>query len=522
MTLPLEPDQIDLLLRAAGRGSLVYLVGAGGCGMSGLGHLLLDLGHQVAGSDLVANEETRQLQERGARISSQHLGQAVRTARPVLVAHTPAVGPGNPELAAARELGIPVVRRGVLLAALLHRQRGICVAGMHGKTTTTALLAFALENLAARPSYAVGALLPQLPRSARFSETSANPQPWLVVETDESDGTLRCFQPEHAILLNLDLEHLDHFKDLAAVCGEFGSFSGRVRGLRIYCKDDPELCHMLDGQSRAISFGFDARSDYRVESTRPAEPAPVREEGSQAGAQRFAVWHRGEKLGEFTTLLLGEKNLSNVAGAIALLHQLGFPAAAVAQAIAPFRGAARRQQLLYGDEQLRIYDDYGHHPSEIRATLQALRQLRPARLLVAFQPHRYTRTQHLLHEFATCFAGADRLWLTEIYPASEAPIPGVSAAVLAQAIQAQGQAVHYVPELAKLGTAVLGECRPGDLVLFLGAGDITKVAGELAVWCRQGWFWRSPPRGLEAGSDLGGGAAGSGTAAKPLMEAIVQ
>jgi UDP-N-acetylmuramate--alanine ligase len=482
----LQPDQVDSLLRAAGPGSAVHLVGAGGCGVSGLGHLLLDLGYLVTGSDLVHNEEIGRLQARGAQIRTGHDGDFVRAIRPVLVVHTSAVGPGNPELVAAQQLGIPVVRRAILLAAMLHRQRGICVAGMHGKTTTSAWLTFALEALDARPSFAVGGSVSQLPRHARFSESSANPQPWLVIEADESDGTLRCFHPEHTILLNVDVEHLDHFPDLAAVCREFRGFAAQVRGWRIYCKDDPELRRLLDGQERAISFGFHPGADYRVE----AAPQPVQSAGTGAGRSgprsAFTVWHNGASLGEFTTLLLGEKNLSNAAAVVALLHQLGFAPVRLAQAMAPFAGAERRQQLLYGDGRLRVYDDYGHHPNEIQATLRAFRQVGARRLVVAFQPHRYTRTQHLLKEFAACFTGADELWLTEIYPASEPPIPGVSAAVLAQAIRDRGQTVHYVPDLSRLGPAVQSAARPGDLLLFLGAGDITAVAHQVASELRAG------------------------------------
>jgi UDP-N-acetylmuramate--alanine ligase len=486
VTRSLQPDQVDALLRAAGPDSTVYLVGAGGCGMSGLGHLLLDLGHRVAGSDLVINEEVRQLRARGACIRAGHDEAAVRAAQPVLLAYTAAVGPGHPELEVARRMDVPVVRRAILLAALLHRHRGICVAGMHGKTTTTALLAFAMLQLGLRPGYAIGALVPQLPRHAHFSDFSANPQRWLAIEADESDGTLRCFRPEHAILLNVDAEHLDHFRNLDAICSEFLGFAGQVQGLRLYCKDDPRLCAMLDGQPRALSFGFDSAADYQVECGARPEEGLLGVKSARSESQGFAVRHQGKSLGRFTTLLPGKQNLENVAAVIALLHQLGFDPEPIARAIAAFRGAARRQELLFADGRLRVFDDYGHHPTEIRATLQALRPQAAGRLVVAFQPHRYTRTRHLLAQFATCFADADELWLTEIYPASEAPIPGITGLAMAQAIRAHGQAVHYVLELDQLGAAVLGAARAGDLVLFLGAGDITRVAHEVAAACGRG------------------------------------
>ena len=473
MSVHLTSEQVDALLTAAGSGSVVHLVGAGGCGMSGLGHLLLDLGHRVTGSDVVTGEEVRQLQARGADIHCAHSSELVQASQPVLVVFTSAVRHDNVELQAARELNIPVVRRATLLAALLRRQHGICVAGMHGKTTTSSLLAFALENLGSQPSFAIGALVPQLSRHARFSLSA----PYFVIEADESDGTLRQFHPEHVILLNVDAEHLDFYEGIESVCREFTCFAAQARGLKVYCCDDANLSCALDAQPGAVSFGFHPMSDYRVETLAPL-PSSL--------ATSFTIWHRGAKLGDFTTLLIGEKNLSNAAAVIALLHQLGHAPADIGRAIASFCGAARRQQLLYADGRVRIYDDYGHHPNEIRATLRTFKQLGARRLLVAFQPHRFTRTQLLLQEFATCFADADELWLTEIYPASEPPIPGVSSAVMAQVICAQGQPVHYVPELKDLGATVMKAVQPGDLVLFLGAGDTTKVAQEAAAQCRTG------------------------------------
>ena len=508
MAAPLTPEQVDALLTAAGPGSAVHLVGAGGCGMSGLGHLLLDLGHCVTGSDLVLGEEVRQLQARGADIGGGHAAERVQAGRPVLVVFTSAVRSDNAELQAARQLHIPVVRRATLLAALLRRQHGICVAGMHGKTTTSSLLSFALENLGAQPSFAVGALVPQLPRHARFSPPSpVAPRPYFVIETDESDGTLRQFHPQDVILLNVDAEHLDYYEGLESICREFALFAAQARGLKIYCKDDAHLSHALDGQPGAVSFGFHALADYRVEKLAP-RPSPL--------ATSFTVWHRGEKLDEFTTLLIGEKNLSNAAAVVALLHQLGYAPADVARAIAPFCGAARRQQLLHADERVRIYDDYGHHPNEIRATLRAFKQLGAGRLVVVFQPHRFTRTRLLLQEFATCFADADELWLTEIYPASEPPIPGVTSAVMAQAIRAQGQPVHYVPDLKDLGAAVMKTAQPGDLILFLGAGDTTKVAHQVAAQVR------IPPSGGRTGmqtqrdESLSAGPPEAGTLAEKI------
>ncbi|HKS35977.1 MAG TPA: UDP-N-acetylmuramate--L-alanine ligase [Verrucomicrobiae bacterium] len=477
---PLNPKQVDELLRAM-PGGAVYLVGAGGCGMSALGHLLLDLGHGVAGSDLAANEEVRQLRSRGAHIHAGHHGEQVRAARPAMVVYSSAIRADNPELAAARELKVPIVRRATLLAALLRRQRGICVAGMHGKTTTSALLSFALERLGARPSYAIGAFVPQLERHARFTVSSESSAPLFVVEADESDGTLREFHPEHAIVLNVDAEHLDYYAGLEAICREFQAFGELTRGLLIFCADDPRLAELFAERPGAISYGFNPLAAYRIEAQTGSAPAAS---SPAPAASRFNLWHGGELLGVFTVGLLGEKNASNTAAVVTLLHQLGFQPPEIAAAIAPFRGAARRQEELFADDRFRVFDDYAHHPREIAATIAAFKTLAPRRLLVAFQPHRYTRTQHLLKDFSTCFKGVDKLWLTEVYAASEPEIPGVNGALLADAVQAKGQPVHFTRTLAELRMSVRAAMQPGDLVLFLGAGDITQTARELAAQLR--------------------------------------
>jgi UDP-N-acetylmuramate--L-alanine ligase/UDP-N-acetylenolpyruvoylglucosamine reductase len=461
----LTTEQIHTLLARAGRNATVYLIGAGGCGVSGLAHLLLDAGLCVHGSDAVENEEIRQLRKRGAVIHIGHAAEQLRAVQPVLVVYSPAVSPQNPELQCAAELGIPAVRRALLLAAFVNGQRGICVAGMHGKTTTSALLTHALEKLNANPSYAVGALLPQMTAHARLSPAGNGHLPLFVAEADESDGTLKQFRPAHAIVLNVDDEHLDYFANVEAVCGEFEQFVVNTSGMVIFCADDARLTEMMARRAGAISYGFHSLAQYRIESQR---------------ASHFVVWHRGERLGEFSIQLLGEKNVSNAAAVIALLHQLGYSAQQIADAIMDFRGAARRQQEIFSGSGIRVFDDYGHHPNEIRAVLQAFRQSHAGRLVVAFQPHRYTRTLKLMGDFAGSFGDADKLFLTEVYAASEPPIPGATSRALADALGARGRIVEYVPALADLAPAVLSAAQPGDLILFLGAGDITKAAHEVA------------------------------------------
>ncbi len=453
-------QQVSALLESAGKGAGVYLVGAGGCGVSGLGHLLLDLGYRVSGSDLVANDFAAQLIERGADIQIGHAPEHLLTAAPVMVIYSSAVPRENPQLQLACERDIPVVRRAVLLAALFHLQSGIAVAGMHGKTTTSALLAFALREMGKDPSFAIGASVPQLKYHAHRSSDG-----FFVIEADESDGTLREFCPDYALVTNVDEEHLDYFKDLQRICEEFSAFGKQVRKRLVYCADDSRLVQIFAGCQHAISYGFSESADYRI---------------SAESERAFTISRRGKNLGSWEISLLGKKNVSNAAGAITLLLELGFDANKTVSAVRAFTGAARRQHEIFRDERFRIFDDYGHHPAEIEATLAALRTVAPKRLLVAFQPHRYTRTQHLLKDFGTCFRAADKLWVTDIYAASEPEIAGVNGARLAEEIRGHGQAVEFVADLEALRTAVREAMLPGDLVLFLGAGDITTAAHATA------------------------------------------
>jgi len=471
------PAEVDELLRSTRR-ETVYLVGAGGIGMSALGHLLLDLGYLVAGSDLEVNDEVRKLQARGALMHIGHSAEQMEWARPVLVVYSSAILSSNAELESAQRLEIPIVRRATLLAALLRRQNGVCVAGMHGKTTTAAMLAYALKELALEPSYAIGGGVPQLGGNAHYTrhnwvsligtDGTASELPeddtFFVVEADESDGTLLQFEPQNSLILNIDKEHLDYYESFDAISAEFQAFADQTSDMVFYCADDPNLVELFASRTNAVSYGFNPLASYRLELP----------EGRRARA--FEVWRGEQFLGEFQTRLFGEKNVSNAGGVVAFLSENHFSPDSIAVAISKFGGAQRRQQMIFSNSQYQVYEDYAHHPLEISATIEAFRELKPRRLVVAFQPHRFTRTRHLLGDFATCFAGADELWLTEVYAASEKPIPGVNGEVLAAAVKARGQAVNYVRELDDLPGRIRDQLQLGDVVLFLGAGDITRAA----------------------------------------------
>ena len=470
------PKFIESLLFSAHGNRTAYLIGAGGIGMSGLGHLLLDAGVNVAGSDEQHNSEVLKLQQRGAKIFIGHDAKQVLATRPAVVVYSSAVPFANPELQAVRAEGIPVVRRAVMLSALMHRSSGICVAGMHGKTTTSALLAYALEQLNANPNYAIGAPVPQLRRHGRLAGkglvgSKARQKSVFVAEADESDGSLDEFQPQYSIVLNIDEEHMDFFRSFERIRDEFWRFADNTSRAVLYCADDRRLSGLLSKHPRGISYGFNDRASYRIEHSEPLHGP---------WASGFRMWHGKQELGEFCIRLCGDQNVSNAAAVVAMLTELGYAPRAIAAAIAGFKGAERRQQVLYQDEQFTVIDDYAHHPAEITATIAAARRLGRGRVVVAFQPHRYTRTQMLFDQFTTAFEGAERVWVTDIYAASEPAIPGVSGNRLARAVNETGCKAEHVASVANLCVQLHCAVEAGDLILFLGAGDITKAAHAFA------------------------------------------
>ncbi len=474
----LTAAQVDEILAGVGPAATIWLVGAGGCGMSGLGNLLLDLGCNVRGSDAEESAFLDSLRVRGADVAVGHSAERFREANPALVVYTPAVRADNVEMIAAEQAQVPIVRRSTALAALARRRSAICVTGMHGKSTTSAMLAFALERLGAEPGYAVGATIPQLSEHARFN-MAAGDRGLFVVETDESDGSLPEFAPENAIVLNVDEEHLEHFENLERVCAEFNEFGRQVAGALIYCADDPRLSKLYAGRAHAVSYGFNLSANYRVE----LEP---REPGDGTAGTRFRLFHQGECRGRFHTRLLGATSASNAAAVAALLLELGFEARDVAEALGEFEGAGRRQEEIFHDSGIRVFEDYGHHPEEIEVTLDALRTLGGERLLVAFQPHKYTRTRFLLSRFAKSFHAADKVWITDVYPAGEEEIPGVNGEALCAAICEHGERAEFASELGRLAELVRAELREGDVVVFLGAGDICRPARALARQLKEG------------------------------------
>jgi UDP-N-acetylmuramate--L-alanine ligase/UDP-N-acetylenolpyruvoylglucosamine reductase len=454
----------------------VHFVGIGGCGMSGLARLLLQQGHYVTGSDVSPNGGMKELQKLGAKISSGHAGRNV-SAGMELVVYTSAVNDENIELQAADELKIPRVRRGLLLSALMNHPNNIAVAGTHGKTTTTAMIAYVLTRSDSAPSYCVGAHVPVLGTNAQFGGGK-----YFVAEADESDGTLVGFSPEYAVCLNIEPEHLDHYGSMDKLRETFESFFSSTHKMVFLCADCANCLAMAPRCRTAITFGLSPRADYRA----------VEIEQTSCGS-RFTVACRDQQIGVIELSIPGRQNVTNALAAVAVADELGVPFEKIADALKQFTGAKRRFDRKYEDGGILVVDDYAHHPTEVRATIAATRTMLAKegtagyrRLIVAFQPHRYTRTRALREEFGRAFEGADKLFLTEIYAASEKPIDGVTGSMLHNVVTASGQAdAVFERDLEMLVARLFAEARPGDIILTMGAGDIYKVAEALARKLRQ-------------------------------------
>lgn len=443
----------------------VHLIGVAGSGMSGLASLFLGLGHRVSGSDRVTSKETERLETVGLVFSSPHSAEAVADAD--VVVFSSAIKPGNAAYDGAVERGIPMLRRAEALSAIMLGKKGIVVGGTHGKTTTSALSAHVLKVGDKFPSHYVGAEIPILGTNANWDDEGE----FFVAEGDESDGTLVNFHPEHAILLNVEAEHLDFYDSLEDICRVFSTFCDQTAGKVIYCGDDPNASGICSERENSISYGWSRHLDYSAGDLSP-----------KGAGTEFTVFKAGEELGRVRLGIPGRHNVLNSLAVIALGMETGVSFDRIDEALASFRGARRRFELKRNSDNVTIVDDYGHHPTEIAATIQTARSQHAGRLICLFQPHRYSRTQLLKDEFATCFDGVDELWVTDIYPASEQPIPGVTGQTIVDAVKAAGEVekVEFHPDLGTLHLAIGQRLEPEDWVLTLGAGNIHEVGTRLA------------------------------------------
>jgi UDP-N-acetylmuramate--alanine ligase len=449
-----------------GRTHRIHFIGVGGSGMSGLAEVLLNMGYQVSGSDLKATDVTDRLQALGGRVFLGHAASNVEGAQ--VVVYSSAVRPDNPELVRARANGIPVIPRADMLAELMRMKYGVAVGGSHGKTTTTSMVAAVLQRGGLDPTIVVGGRLKTLGTNAQLGHGR-----FLVAEADESDGSFLRLAPAVTVITNIDREHLDHYKDLDDIRQAFIYFANRVPfyGVAVLCADDDHVRSILPKVTkRTILYG-----------TRP--DAEIRGTGLElsASGSRFRVEAAGRRIGLIELQVPGRHNALNALAAVTVGLELEISFEHIAESLAGFRGVGRRFELRGEAAGVRVIDDYGHHPTEIAATLAAAKGAGAGRVLVVFQPHRYTRTASLREEFGRCFGDADLVWVMDVYAAGEPAIPGVSGNTVVESARAHGAPhVRYAPTANEAVEAALREARPGDLLLTLGAGDVSKL-GEILL-----------------------------------------
>jgi UDP-N-acetylmuramate--alanine ligase len=453
----------------------IHFVGIGGIGMSGIAEVLLNLGYKVSGSDLKGSPVTQRLAGLGAAIFEGHHAENIAGAEVVVTSS--AISVENPEVAEAHALHIPVIQRAEMLAELMRLKYGIAIAGMHGKTTTTSMVAAVLAAGGLDPTVVVGGRVDAMGSNARVGKSQ-----YLVAEADESDRSFLKLSPILSVVTNIDREHMDCYRNMRDVKKTFLDFMDRVPfyGMIVACNDDPLLRRLLpDVQRRTVTYGTKRGSDFQVKiPTLAAKDAARMGHPTAADSRplsRFSVRYREQDLGEFTLHVPGVHNVLNATAAIAVGVGLDVSVDAIRTALDQFRGVDRRFQLRGRAAGVSVIDDYGHHPTEIKATLAAARQCGFHKIHVIFQPHRYTRTRDLIEEFTTAFNDADSLFVLDIYAASEKPIEGITGETLAQRIREKTAKIgRYASSPAEAVDAAAAVAQEGDMILTLGAGSVSQ------------------------------------------------
>jgi UDP-N-acetylmuramate--alanine ligase len=446
----------------------IHFVGIGGIGMSGIAEVLINLGCKVSGSDLKSSPVTQRLATLGATITEGHRAENVVGAEVVVTSS--AVTPDNPEVAEAHNLHIPVIPRAEMLAELMRLKYGVAIAGMHGKTTTTSMVAAVLAAGGLDPTVVVGGRVDAMGSNARTGRSQ-----YLVAEADESDRSFLKLSPIIAVVTNIDREHMDCYRNMRDVKRTFLDFMDRVPfyGTVVGCNDDALLRPLLrQVQRRVVTYGTRRGSDFHIKMGETELNSLEHRLMS-----RFHVTYRGKDLGEFTLHVPGAHNVLNATAAIAVGTRLDIELGHIRSALDSFRGVDRRFQFRGSAAGVSVIDDYGHHPTEIRATLAAARQCGYRRIHVIFQPHRYTRTQALMEEFTQAFTDADTLIVLDIYAASEQPIPGITGEALAQRIKKEESTknARYLPSFAEAADSIASQAEEGDMILTLGAGNVSHL-----------------------------------------------
>jgi UDP-N-acetylmuramate--alanine ligase len=443
----------------------IHFVGIGGIGMSGIAEVLLNQGYQITGSDVKESEVTRRLASLGCEISYGHRKENVKEADVVVVSS--AIRKENPEVRVAEERLIPVIPRAEMLAELMRMKRGIAIAGTHGKTTTTSLIATVLGSAGLDPTVVIGGRLNSIGSNAKLGQGE-----FLVAEADESDGSFLKLMPTIAVVTNIDPEHLDYYTGIEEIKEAFLNFLNKIPfyGLAVLCLDHPNIQNLIPRlKKRFTTYGLTTQADFQAKDI-----------SFERLSTTFEVIHERKDIGRLKLRMPGLHNVYNALATVATAFELEIPFEVVQSALVNFGGIQRRFQIKGENRGILVVDDYGHHPVEIAATLRAARTGWERRIIAVFQPHRYSRTKALFHEFLTAFYDADMLILTEIYPAGEDRIEGVEAKALSEGIREFGHKnVTFIPDKKEIVGHLLNVTAPGDLVITLGAGDIWQVAEEL-------------------------------------------
>ena len=454
----------------------IHFVGIGGIGMSGIAEVLLNLGYKVSGSDLKSSSVTQRLAGLGAAVFEGHRAENIVGSEVVVTSS--AIATENPEVTEAHKLHIPVIQRAEMLAELMRLKYGIAIAGMHGKTTTNSMVAAVLAAGGLDPTVVVGGRVDAMGSNARLGKSQ-----YLVAEADESDRSFLKLSPILSVVTNIDREHMDCYRNMRDVKKTFLEFMDRVPfyGMIVACNDDPLLRRLLpEVQRRTVTYGTRCGSDFLIKiSTSAAKGAAEMghpTSGDSRPLSRFGVTYRKDDFGEFTLHVPGVHNVLNATAAIAVGVGLDVGVEAIRAALDQFRGVDRRFQLRGRAAGVSVIDDYGHHPTEIKATLAAARECGFGKIHVIFQPHRYTRTRDLMDEFSTAFGDADSLFVLDIYAASEKPIDGITGEILAQRIREKsGKSVQYVSSSADALNSAVAAAHEGDMILTLGAGSVSQL-----------------------------------------------
>ena len=438
----------------------MHFIGIGGIGMSGIAEILINLGYEVSGSDLKSSEQTRRLESLGAKIFTGHFPSNITDYHVVVTSS--AIDFTNPEIIEARKRNIPIIHRSEMLAELVRLKHGIGVAGTHGKTTTSSMLASVLSDGGMNPTAVIGGKVFNFGSNARAGEGE-----YIVFEADESDGSFLKLLPSIAIVTNIDADHLDHYKYFEAVKDAFLKYINNIPfyGYSVLCTDDNVIRELLPRIERPYyTYGFNDDADFTAYNVR-----------MENGKTCFSCNYKKNPVGDFVLSQLGNHNVLNSLSVIAVALELGLKYEAIRDGLKNFEGVGRRLERVGEKNGILVMDDYGHHPTEIRATLSALKNL-GRRIVVIFQPHRYSRTELLWDDFGQSFAHADEVFLTDIYPAGEDPIDGVSTELICQAVKKhENREAVYVRKFEDIASSVVKVIKSGDVVITLGAGDIHKA-----------------------------------------------